>query len=207
MDITLVLIGVACIVGAIAGGGVKLVQVELNPVTSLWRQGLLAAFGAVISILGLMHGGYLHASVDNASPAASQESPSVPVSNSSEANLDTKKMDLPPRPAMRAQPKPIKRVVHGSSNVNGATPKPCYLEKSIKSTVSEEPRKFVIINSSSSPVKFNWLNFNGNRVYYGTVMPGSAASMNSFLTHPWLLENADGSCLGIWMAGDTADIR
>ena len=57
MDTTLVLVGVACIIGAIVGGGVKLVQVELSPVASLWRQLMLGGFGMVLVLSGLVAGG------------------------------------------------------------------------------------------------------------------------------------------------------
>ncbi|MEO6093965.1 MAG: YARHG domain-containing protein [Novosphingobium sp.] len=49
----LILIGLGCIIGAIIGGGVKLVQVELSPVTSLWRQLLLGVFGIGLVIWGI----------------------------------------------------------------------------------------------------------------------------------------------------------
>lgn len=59
MEITLILTGVACIIGAIIGGGVKLVQIELSPVASLWRQLLLGIFGLILVISGLIAGGYV----------------------------------------------------------------------------------------------------------------------------------------------------
>lgn len=63
MNTTLVLIGIGCIIGAIIGGGVKLVQIELSPVTSLWRQMLLGCFGAILVIAGTMTGRTSPASV------------------------------------------------------------------------------------------------------------------------------------------------
>jgi hypothetical protein len=56
MNTTLILIGIGCIIGAIIGGGVKLVQIELSPVTSLWRQMLLGCFGIILVISGVMAG-------------------------------------------------------------------------------------------------------------------------------------------------------
>jgi hypothetical protein len=56
MNTTLILIGIGCIIGAIIGGGVKLVQIELSPVTSLWRQMLLGCFGIVLVISGVIAG-------------------------------------------------------------------------------------------------------------------------------------------------------
>jgi hypothetical protein len=59
VDTTLILIGVGCIIGGIIGGGVKLVQVELSPVSSLWRQLLLGIFGIILVVSGLISGGHL----------------------------------------------------------------------------------------------------------------------------------------------------
>jgi hypothetical protein len=59
LDTTLILIGVGCIIGAIIGGGVKLVQIELSQVKSLWRQSLLGAFGVILILWGLISGGHL----------------------------------------------------------------------------------------------------------------------------------------------------
>jgi hypothetical protein len=59
LDTTLILIGVGCIIGAIIGGGVKLVQIELSQVKSLWRQSMLGVFGVILIIWGLISGGHL----------------------------------------------------------------------------------------------------------------------------------------------------
>lgn len=50
---TLVLIGVACIIGAVVGGGLKLVNVELPLIDSLARQLLLGVVGIVIIVVAV----------------------------------------------------------------------------------------------------------------------------------------------------------
>ncbi|MEG3155201.1 hypothetical protein [Sphingomonas sp. RB1R13] len=52
MAIALVLAGVACIIAAIVGGGVKLRDVEFPTVQSVWRQVLLGGFGLVLALAG-----------------------------------------------------------------------------------------------------------------------------------------------------------
>jgi hypothetical protein len=59
LDTILIMTGVGCIIGAIIGGGVKLVQIELAQVKSLWRQSMLGIFGAILIIWGLVSGGHL----------------------------------------------------------------------------------------------------------------------------------------------------
>ncbi len=50
----LLVIGVVAIFAAIVGGGIKIQQIEVGSVQSKWRQWLLAAFGLVISLTGMI---------------------------------------------------------------------------------------------------------------------------------------------------------
>ena len=52
MAIALVLAGVACIIAAIVGGGVKLRDVEFPTVQSVWRQVMLGGFGVLLAFAG-----------------------------------------------------------------------------------------------------------------------------------------------------------
>ena len=56
MVIALVLAGVACIIAAIVGGGVKLRDVEFPTVKSVWRQLMLGGFGALLAFAGAVVG-------------------------------------------------------------------------------------------------------------------------------------------------------
>jgi len=50
----LLVIGVVAIFAAIVGGGVKIERIEVGSLPSRWRQGLLAAFGLVVGLIGLI---------------------------------------------------------------------------------------------------------------------------------------------------------
>lgn len=52
MGITLILLGVGCIIGAIVGGGIKLSQLEIAKFSSVRRQATLAAFGLIMMLIG-----------------------------------------------------------------------------------------------------------------------------------------------------------
>ena len=97
MDTILVLIGVGCIIGGIIGGGLKLQVIEMGKLESLWRQALLAGFGVVLTIFGLVMGGKVDPFKSNApqpqiatrsaEPLASPQQPSSrPQSPPVEAN-------------------------------------------------------------------------------------------------------------------------
>lgn len=50
----LLVIGVVALFAAIVGGGIKIQQIEVGSVQSKWRQWLLAAFGVVVGVIGLI---------------------------------------------------------------------------------------------------------------------------------------------------------
>jgi hypothetical protein len=49
----LLVIGVVAMFAAIVGGGIKIREIEVGSVPSIWRQGLLAIFGLVVGTIGL----------------------------------------------------------------------------------------------------------------------------------------------------------
>jgi hypothetical protein len=51
MSATLLSIGLACIIAAIVGGGLKAFQIEIPALQSLTRQGILAGFGCVLLVV------------------------------------------------------------------------------------------------------------------------------------------------------------
>ena len=50
----MLVIGVVAIFAAIVGGGVKIERIEVGSLPSRWRQGMLAAFGLVVGLIGLI---------------------------------------------------------------------------------------------------------------------------------------------------------
>jgi hypothetical protein len=50
----LLVIGVVALFAAIVGGGIKIREIEVGSVPSIWRQALLAVFGLVVGTIGLV---------------------------------------------------------------------------------------------------------------------------------------------------------
>ena len=50
----LLVIGVVALFAAIVGGGIKIREIEVGSVPSIWRQALLAIFGLVVGTIGLV---------------------------------------------------------------------------------------------------------------------------------------------------------
>ena len=63
------------------------------------------------------------------------------------------------------------------------------------------------INNSGKPINIYWLNQAGTRVNYKTNLANSAKhSQQTFVTHPWLITDNNGTCRGIYTFNDSTDI-
>lgn len=92
MQIVLVGAGVACLIAAVAGVGIKALNVEIGAITNLRRQALLAALGASFLVVGF----YVGSGAEGSSPKVASEPPSP---------------NLAPEPVSRVAPKPSPRPV------------------------------------------------------------------------------------------------
>ena len=109
MDTALILIGVACVIGAIIGGGIKMQVIEMRSFESLWRQFILALFGVGLIMFGL---NMRKETADNAIFAAHpDDTPAVaaqaePVNGPAQKpEPEPTKADPPPSPDFRAKEK------------------------------------------------------------------------------------------------------
>jgi hypothetical protein len=72
---TLLLIGLACIIAAVVGGGLKLLGIEILPIDSLPRQALLAAIGVAVLLSNVNLGRAEQASNDGILPSLPSGTP------------------------------------------------------------------------------------------------------------------------------------
>ena len=91
MVIALVLAGVACIIAAIVGGGVKLRDVEFPTVQSVWRQLMLGGFGALLAFAGAVVGSEdppvaAAAEINAEAPAADAANETTPLAEAVDPN-------------------------------------------------------------------------------------------------------------------------
>ncbi|HEY9827288.1 MAG TPA: prepilin-type N-terminal cleavage/methylation domain-containing protein [Stenomitos sp.] len=76
----------------------------------------------------------------------------------------------------------------------------CAGESQLRSKSSDTPSHLTFSNQKSTPIKLYWLDFAGARVYYQDLAPGEVTTMNSFITHPWVITDPSQVCLGIFVA-------
>jgi hypothetical protein len=64
-----------------------------------------------------------------------------------------------------------------------------------RSLVSDISLHLVFANHTHGSVSIYWLDFTGERVWYNTLAPGESYSQQTYVTHPWVIVDADGRCL------------
>ena len=70
----------------------------------------------------------------------------------------------------------------------------CSNEGRLQSLNSAVPAHIVFVSRSVAPRTIYWLNFQGQRVRYGTLAPGARLAFNTYLTHPWLVAKGNDIC-------------
>jgi hypothetical protein len=84
------------------------------------------------------------------------------------------------------------------------TPAPdtgCARESSLRSLEGLVKATLVITNNSNLPVQAFWLDYTGKRVLYGQVPPSTSFEQPTWLTHPWVIANAQGACARLVVIG------
>lgn len=67
------------------------------------------------------------------------------------------------------------------------------------------PTNFMLFNSSGSPVQLFWIDYSGKRVFYATVGPMKTHRQQTFASHPWEVQDANGSVLLYFDSGARKD--
>lgn len=75
----------------------------------------------------------------------------------------------------------------------------CRGEGVVRSRVSETTTTMAFVNRSAGPVSVYWLDFGGSRVRYQVLEAGTSYTQQTYLTHPWVVVDAQGRCRGPFM--------
>jgi hypothetical protein len=59
----------------------------------------------------------------------------------------------------------------------------------------------VFRNKTANPVSVFWIDGGGKRESYGRLRPGRSKDQPTFVTEPWVVADAVGKCLGVYVAG------
>jgi hypothetical protein len=75
---------------------------------------------------------------------------------------------------------------------------------SLRSQNSNTKAKLTFVNKTPESRSIIWVDFNGNTQEYKSLQPGQKWTVNTFLTHPWLVTDGPGNCYGIYIASGSS---
>jgi len=91
-----------------------------------------------------------------------------------------------------------------TSELKVLTVQDCNQESSLRSLSYETPAFIRFVNTTSQPVVVYWLNYEGKRdpseEQKETLKPGQSGFRFTYLTHPFLVTDVAGKCLGIYQS-------
>jgi hypothetical protein len=91
---------------------------------------------------------------------------------------------------------------------NVLQPLDCRLEGTLRSHVGMKLTAILFDNESSQTVQIFWLDYNGQRVFYNVLSPGTSYTQVTYVTHPWVVADVSGTCLSIYLPiGEPAKAR
>lgn len=89
-----------------------------------------------------------------------------------------------PRPRMSDTPK---------------TPSECPAEPGHRSIEGKISTSMTFINETTQLIRLHWLNYKGDRQFYADVQPGRRHVQQTYVTHPWVITDSTGHCLGVYL--------
>jgi hypothetical protein len=75
-------------------------------------------------------------------------------------------------------------------------------ERGLKSKEELTATFITFVNKTGMKVHVIWLDFEGKRVHYQTLEPDQQYTQQTYLTHPWLITDADGNALDLVMPAE-----
>lgn len=82
----------------------------------------------------------------------------------------------------------------------------CDAESTLKSKTGKSIN-VNFINNTGKNINIYWLDMNGKRVSYkNNLAPSGKHPQQTFVTHPWLITDTSGNCLGVYLFNESTDI-
>jgi hypothetical protein len=78
-------------------------------------------------------------------------------------------------------------------------PRNCSEESSLRSLSFDTKTIVTFTNETSKEVKLYWIDYDGDRIFYGTLKPGESKRQKTCLTHPFILTDQNDNCLAIYL--------
>ena len=76
----------------------------------------------------------------------------------------------------------------------------CPNEAALRSRHSTMQTEITFINDTGGTVRLYWINSEGERQLYAQLPTGQRVRQLTFVTHPWVVVDSEGRCLGVYRA-------
>ncbi|MDH4982663.1 hypothetical protein [Hyphomicrobium sp. D-2] len=80
-----------------------------------------------------------------------------------------------------------------------AAERKCSERRGLRSKNSNEATKITFINSAGSDRVLKWIDFNGKLQDYGRLNAGHQVTIDTYRTHPWVIETGAGNCMQVFL--------
>ena len=95
-----------------------------------------------------------------------------------------------------------------TANAQGRLATECQSEGALRSLSDTERTRISFRNEGLGRIYVFWIDYEGQRQLYRTLAPGQSQTFQTFATHPWVVTDASGSCLGVNFADvGTSSVR
>ncbi|HUU67550.1 MAG TPA: hypothetical protein VMW57_09785 [Methyloceanibacter sp.] len=105
---------------------------------------------------------------------------------------------LPKTPAPPPPPPPAAPAPAIVTSAPGPDPS-CRSLSTLRSQNSNTRAKLIVINKSDMYRSVMWIDFNGQPKDYGGLNAGDQMTLDTFMTHPWMIADGPGDCIEIVM--------
>ena len=73
----------------------------------------------------------------------------------------------------------------------------CPSEGALRSLSDVERTRISFRNERFGRIYVFWIDYEGQRQLYRTLAPGQSQTFQTYATHPWVVTDASGNCLGV----------
>jgi len=80
----------------------------------------------------------------------------------------------------------------------------CGSRGSLRSQNSDLLVRITFYNGSRAFRALEWIDFSGNFTGYGGMNPGESKTINTYVTHPWMITDGPGNCKYIYTSSGRA---
>jgi hypothetical protein len=74
----------------------------------------------------------------------------------------------------------------------------CAAEVGSRSINGRHTTEVVFVNKRAQTITIWWLDYKGKRVQYNTLASGDHYTQQTYVTHPWVVTDTQGQCLGLF---------